>query len=258
MKRAIVDIIRNLEQRSILLKKVHVIYTLLKKAPFNDLIKLKKLKLFFKVHPYTMVSYHGLSNTYELARIAERNNIQGCFIECGVWRGGCAAVMAHVVHKAGSNRKVHLFDSFEGLPEPIEKDGAKAIMYAENRVGGKLSSIGKCVARREDVEYLFFTLLKMKRENIAIHQGWFQDTIPGIKEEIGPVALLRLDCDWYESTKVCLDCLYDNVVSGGFVIIDDYNAWDGCKIAVDKFSKSRKDTIEMIPIDQTAVYFQKP
>ena len=205
-----------------------------------------------------MVTYRRLFNAYGLAKTVEQNKIEGCFVECGVWRGGCAAVMAYVAHKAGNNRKVHLFDSFKGLPEPIEKDGIEAKIYAGNKVGGRLCGIGKCVAHYEDVDYLLFSLLKLKRENVAIHQGWFQDTIPRIKDEIGPIAILRLDCDWYESTAVCLDYLYDNVVRDGFIIIDDYNSWDGCKKAVNEFLTNRKDKIEMLTIDQYASYFRKP
>jgi len=258
MKQGILNFIKKIEEKSSFLKKLHTSYTLFKQVPFKELINIKKLRLFLRVKPYTMVSYHRLSNAYELAKIIERQKIEGCFVECGVWRGGCAAAMAYVAHKAGNNREIHLFDSFEGLPEPIKKDGVEARIYAENKVGGKLCSIGKCVAQYEDVIYLFFSLLKLKRKNIIVHKGWFQDTIPKIKNMIGPIAILRLDCDWYESTKVCLDYLYDNVVSGGFIIIDDYNAWKGCKKAVDEFLTNRKAKVKMLKIDQPAIYFQKP
>jgi len=247
-----------MEKKSRLLAKMHTRYTLLKELSFKDLTDFEKLRLFFKVKPYTMLPYQRLSNVYELSQTIERHKIEGSFVECGVWRGGCAAVMAYVAHKAGNNRTVHLFDSFEGLPEPIEKDGIEAKIYAENKVGGRLHSIGKCVASREDVAYVLFTLLKLKRENIVVHQGWFQDTVPSTRGTIGPIAILRLDCDWYESVKICLDYLYDNVTRGGFVIIDDYNSWEGCKRAVDEFLHNKELKVKMRIIDSYAVYFQKP
>jgi Macrocin-O-methyltransferase (TylF) len=250
--------IRNIAKKCDFLVKIHTSFVLLKQVPLNKLKDIERLRLFLKVCTYSMVSYYNLSCTYELARTAEQYKILGAFVECGVWRGGSAAVMAYVAHKAGNNRKVHLFDSFEGLPEPNEKDGIEARIYAENKAGGKLSSIGKCVGRYEDVIYLFFSILKLRRENIIIHKGWFQETMPKIKDLIGPIAILRLDADWHESTKVCLDYLYDSVVSGGFVIIDDYNAWEGCKKAVDEFLTNKKIKVEMVKIDQSVVYFQKP
>lgn len=78
------------------------------------------------------------------------------------------------------------------------------------------------------------------------------------KKSIGRIALLHLDCDWYESVKFCLNELYDNVVQGGFIFIDDYGAWRGCKKAVDEFMKERNLKIGLIQIDYTGVYFQKP
>lgn len=258
MNKAMINFIKSIAKRSNLLVKLYTHFNFLKQAPFRDFINIKKMTLFLKVRPYTMLTYSGLSNVYELATIAGKYKIDGCFVECGVYRGGCVAVMACVAHNAGNNRKIHLFDSFEGLPEPTEEDGNEAKLYAENKMGGRLYSIGKCVGPYDGVTYLFFSLLKLKKENIVIHKGWFQDTIPKIKNTIGHIAILRLDADWYESTKVCLDNLYDNVVSGGFIIIDDYNAWEGCKKVVDEFLAYRKIRVKMVKINLVAIYFQKP
>ena len=82
--------------------------------------------------------------------------------------------------------------------------------------------------------------------------------MPVSKLEVGEVAILRIDVDFYESTKVCLDYLYDNVVQGGYVIIDDYNWFSGCKIAVDTFIRERNLKIKLLEIDAEGVYFKKP
>jgi len=202
--------------------------------------------------------YERMSNVYELAKLVERNKIKGSFVECGVWREGCVAIMAVIAHRAGNNRKTWLFDSFEGLPEPQEIDGESAREYASGRVSGDLFSINKCVASLEDVKDLFFNILKLDEDNIVIKKGWFQDTLQECKDKLGPIAILRLDADWYESTKLCLESLYDNIINGGYIIIDDYGSWEGCKKATDEFLKERKLHVKLKNIDNAGYYFQKP
>lgn len=226
-------------------------------AFLRNLFHLERFILFMKVLPYTMVEYERLANAHTIAQSLEESRVAGAFVECGVWKGGAIGVMAAVADKAKSNRKTWLFDSFEGLPEPTKKDGGTAIIYAANRDSGKLRSIEKCVGPLEDVKKLFFSVLKLNPENIYIRKGWFQDTLPKEKQNVGPIALLRLDADWYESTKCALDNLYDNVVPGGYVLVDDYGHWEGCKKAVDEFLAKRNLSVKFIPIDYAGVYFQK-
>lgn len=218
------------------------------------LAKPKEALLFVRVLPYTMVSFERLANAYELAQKVSRENLQGALVECGVWKGGAAAVMAV---GAGPERALWLFDSFEGLPEPTLADGERARAYSSNRVSGRLSSIAKCVGPLEDVRRLFFRVLKLPGQNIHIEQGWFQETLPAVKERIGPIALLRMDADWYESTRCILENLFDSVVLKGYIIIDDYFCWEGCRKAVDEFFERRKLHYSLIPIDGDGVYFQK-
>lgn len=226
--------------------------------PPADFLNVEKLWLFNKVYPYTMSGYKRLSNVYQLANAIEKKNIKGAFVECGVWKGGCSAIMAYIAKKTGSNRKIWLFDSFEGLPEPTKEDGLMAQQYAENKAAGKLKSIEKCVGPLEDVNKVMFEVLKLKKENIVIKKGWFQNSLPREKENIGPIAILRLDGDWYESTKVCLDNLYDKVIIGGYIIIDDYGHWEGAKRALEDFFKERGIKPNLVKIDYTGVYFKKP
>lgn len=230
----------------------------MKDIPLKDFFNFEKIALFKKVCPYTMLSYQRLSNAYELAKLVEKNNINGVFVECGVWKGGCAAIMGFVADRAKSNRKIWLFDSFEGLPEPTEKDGQKAREYALNRASGKLLTINKCVGPLEDVKKIFFEILKINPENVKISKGWFQDTLPKMKEKIGSIAILRLDGDWYESTKCCLDNLYDCVIKNGYIIIDDYGHWEGARRALDEFFITKKIKPSLIKVDYTGIYFQKP
>ncbi len=227
----------------------------LKEIVLHDSGNLRKALLFFKVLPYTMVSYERLANAYALAQRTDEEKLQGAFVECGVWKGGAAGVMASA---ANPGRQIWLFDSFEGLPEPTLYDGARAKAYASNKTSGTLASIGKCVGLLEDVQRLFFRILRLPGDTVHIEQGWFQDTLPAAKKQVGPVALLRMDADWYESTRCILENLFDNVVRDGYVIIDDYYCWEGCRKAVDEFMQSRGLKISFVPIDRDGVYFKKP
>ncbi len=187
----------------------------MRRAAAGDRQKLQAVQL---VQPYTMVGFERLMNAYDTVKRAEEKRLPGALVECGVFKGGSAAVMT----MAGSpQRTIWLFDSFEGLPEPTAEDGELAVDYSGHRVTGALEPIGQCVGPLDVVKELFFEKLAIDPSRVAIRQGWFQDTLPAARHEIGPIAVLRLDGDWYESTKVCLDNLYDLVVPGGFVIIDD-------------------------------------
>jgi hypothetical protein len=154
--------------------------------------------------------------------------IPGALVECGCWKGGCVGTMA-LAHISGGNpwRGVHLFDSFEGLPEPGEQDGDKAKAH-----------VGLCKADLADARTLFRSRVGYPEDLVIYHVGWFENTVP--TSDTGPIALLRLDGDWYESTKVCLEHLYQRIAPGGYLVIDDYMAWERCKRAVDEFFQSRE------------------
>ncbi|MDO8530224.1 MAG: TylF/MycF/NovP-related O-methyltransferase [bacterium] len=254
---------KTIENFKNLIKENKNLYSAYKKVkfigeiPLKDFLNLRKLFLFRKIYPYTMVSYQGLSNVYKLSKMIEENKTKGAFVECGVWKGGCAALMGFVAQKARSRRKIWLFDSFEGLPEPTKEDGSMAKEYSKNKVEGKLETIEKCVGPIEEVNNIFFKILKLKKEDTIIKKGWFQNTLPKEKNEIGPIAMLRLDGDWYESTKCCLENLYDNVTIGGYILIDDYDYWEGCKRAVDEFLEERNINVNFVRIHEAGVYFKK-
>jgi O-methyltransferase len=223
-----------------------------RRAAAGDAKKLAAVKL---VQPYTMVGYERLLNAYELVRRAEEKRLPGAIVECGVFKGGSAAMMTMA---ASQERKVWLFDSFEGLPEPTAEDGAMAVEYAGDRASGALEPIGQCVGPLDVVKELFFEKLGVAPSRIEIRQGWFQETLPTARHEVGTIAVLRLDGDWYDSTKVCLDNLYDLVIGGGFVIIDDYGYWEGCRRAVDEFLAARGLHVTLNVVDDSGVWFEVP
>jgi O-methyltransferase len=213
-----------------------------------------------KVSTHTMVSFERLATLWNQVRHLDQIGVPGDLVECGVWRGGSSGMMALAhLHSGAPRRNIHLFDSFEGLPEPMTgKDGDKAVAYSNNRANGITKSIGKCVGPLEDNKELMESIVGYPKSKLIYHQGWFEKTIPALPKEFGPIALLRLDGDWYESTKICLDNLYDRVSSGGIVVIDDYGHWEGCKKAVDEFFQERAIKPYLHYIDYTGRYFFKP
>jgi hypothetical protein len=212
------------------------------------------------VDEYTMTSYERMVTLWQQVRYLDRAGIDGCLVECGTWRGGAMGMMA-LAHLASGppSRLLHLFDSFEGLPEP---DGAKdremAVEYASGKAGGALQSIGRCVGPLEDNQRLLNEIINYPEALTKYHAGWFQDTVPVAASEVGAIALLRLDGDWYESTKVCLESLSPQVRSGGIVVIDDYGKWAGCRQAVDEFMSRLSRPLLLNHIDPAGRYFIVP
>lgn len=163
--------------------------------------------------------------------------IPGDFVECGVWRGGASFLMAGLLERERSlDRRVWLFDSFEGLPPPDEIDGPGAAAWAEDIANPWYHD--NCRASLEEVRAAAVRLGLDRR--CCFVPGFFQDTLERHRDSIGPISLLRIDADWYASVRCCLRQLYDQISEGGFIVIDDYYIWDGCAIAVHEFLADRR------------------
>jgi hypothetical protein len=162
-----------------------------------------------------------LDNLWLCRRLAA---VDGCVIECGVWRGGMLAAMAEVL---GPDRRYYGFDSFQGLPDAkLEQDGAWAV---QRLATADQHPRGRAEADQADAEA---TLRRSGVPAMHLVKGWFADTLPGFLPS-PPIAVLRVDADLYESTWQCLDALYPYVVPGGLILFDDYySGWDGCPRAV--------------------------
>jgi O-methyltransferase len=212
------------------------------------------------VKPYTMLSYERLITLWQQVRYLDKACIPGGLVECGTWKGGACGMMALAHRRCGSpHRALHLFDSFQGLPEPNkEQDGEMAVRYADERASGSLRSIGKCVGLLEENKHLLEDVARYPAELIHYHVGWFQETLRLVPQSVGAIALLRIDGDWYESTKMCLETLYSKVSSGGVVVIDDYGKWPGCRRAVDEFLAGQKRPVYLNHIDAAGRYVIVP
>jgi len=154
----------------------------------------------------------------------------GAVVECGVWRGGMIGGMATLL---GTRRSYVLFDSFEGLPPVREVDGPAAARWQASTDSSDY--FDNCAAPET------FAREAMGRAHVAepiLIKGWFDKTVPNFQAP-GPIDVLRLDGDWYDSTMTCLQGLYDQVRPGGIIIIDDYMQWDGCARALHDFLSER-------------------
>jgi O-methyltransferase len=200
------------------------------------------------VQDHTMVAREGLSCLYNQVVFCERNALPGDYVECGVWKGGSVGIMALANLKHGkSRRQIHLFDAFDDICEPdAAVDGERAVREVREwsksaQTQGRLVPVRGIYDRfgghgtLEGNRRLLEKVVGYPAERLHFYQGWFQETLPLHSPKITNIAVLRVDADWYASTSVCLDHLYNKVVPGGFVIIDDYGAYDGCRKAVDEF-----------------------
>ena len=201
-----------------------------------------------------------LINSYELAEKCILENIHGDFVECGVFNGSQSAAMALANQTYKQKRITHLFDSFQGIPMAGPNDDetiTSCIGVPPEGQEGALISSGIDIRSRQQV-------IKCMREwridinFLKFYEGWFQYTMPkfhSVFKEKG-IAVLRLDGDLYESTKVCLEYLHQYVIKGGFVIIDDY-ALMGCRKACDEFLLFNKVDIISIEGGGGPVYYEK-
>ena len=164
-------------------------------------------------------------------------SVEGCVVECGVWRGGMIAGLAEYL---GPERHYHLFDSFQGLPKAKEIDGKSAIRWQSNPRGHNYHD--NCSAPLEFAEK---AMLISKATSYTLHEGWFEKTLAN-SNFTENIALLRLDADWYDSTMICLEKLFQHIHVGGLIILDDYYTWDGCSRALHDFLSrhSRRERIE--------------
>jgi O-methyltransferase len=193
------------------------------------------------------MSLRTLSAIFDIASELQSENVPGAWVECGTWNGGSAGVIGSVSKNARPARQIWLFDSWMGLPTPTDSDVA---------TDGAVGEAGWASGERSSVEALLFNTLKLTPRRFHLAQGWFEDTIPASKDDIQAISYLLLDADWYESTRLALDCLFDLLVPGAWVVVDDYSYWGGVRKAVDEFFVARNVSFELHAIPPVAVAFR--
>ena len=208
--------------------------------------------LLAKVRPYTLLSDDRLFSLYALARQVCLDDIPGNFVECGTCRGGAAALLAAVIQRYSlRDRKVYACDTFEGMPEPTESD-------RHDGVPANLTGFGVGTLKAPAIEYLNVVCQALEVSQIVVPiAGLFAEALPQYRAAIGKIALLHADGDWYESTWDIFKNLFDQVDDNGFIQIDDYGHWEGCRQAVHEFERSQNASFALRTIDYTGVWFRK-
>jgi hypothetical protein len=192
----------------------------------------KFMSVYEKVKPFTMVELERCYALYQSVQYIIKNNIPGDLVECGVWKGGSAMLMLYTLMEAGiTDRKIYLYDTFEGMTKPGEMDGENEMAEWEaSKITDTVNNM--CYASIDEVK------ANMERTgypaaNIIFIKGKVEDTIPNTLP--GSISVLRLDTDWYASTRHELQYLYPLLSQHGVLLVDDYGAWQGARKAVDEY-----------------------
>lgn len=218
-----------------------------------------ELSIIRTVRPFTMTSPERLAGLIDAVNYVEENRLPGDIVECGVWRGGSMMAAAKTLLARDSrHRTLHLFDTFEGMTPPTHRDkvysgeNASEILARTRREEGPgiwaFASYGDVRQNLNSTGY--------PMEKVFLHQGKVEDTL--VKSAPDQISILRLDTDWYESTKHELVELYPRLVPQGVLIIDDYGHWQGARQAVDEYFEAHKPRPFFARMDYTGRLAIKP
>jgi len=202
----------------------------------NSIVEINnyELKLIKKCLGYSMTNMHRMWSLVQSFHHIKQKKISGDFVECGVWKGGNLILLKTLLEKYNLKKKIYGFDTFEGMPKPTTFD----VKY-----NGKSGLDTYYEHKRLNLGFAHSELIEVKnnlRENCSINnirliKGRVEDTLKILKNLPKKISILRLDTDFYSSTKVELNVLYPRLVKGGVLIIDDYGFWKGARRAVDEY-----------------------
>nr|AYC79427.1 hypothetical protein [uncultured bacterium] len=197
-----------------------------------------------------------LQSLVDAVRYCVRREIPGDFAECGVWRGGSVLAMILTLQELGAERDIHLFDTFEGMTAPTEHDvsaldppALETWEQARQENGRAWNELFDPALFNEDGVRETLLSTGYPAERLHLVRGTVEETLPASAP--ATMALLRLDTDWYESTKHELEHLYPRLAEGGVLIIDDYGHWDGARRAVDEYFDAHGRPLLLNRIDYT-------
>ncbi|MBT5185841.1 MAG: hypothetical protein HOH19_00880 [Kordiimonadaceae bacterium] len=184
--------LKEFAKRSFFVHSAYKFLVRLNEIPLNKWSEVHQIITILRVLPNTMLPLPRLFNAYDCVKILNSESIKGDIVECGVWSGGCVGLMALAEKRTGNGQRLsHLFDSFEGLPQPTIKDNEHYDRFSkdptrlnirEKVLEGELTAIKACVgATKNHVENFLVQHLKLNPENLKFHIGWFQNTVPQAK-----------------------------------------------------------------------------
>lgn len=194
------------------------------------------IEIYDRAKSYTMTSKFRCYSLYKAIRFVIKNKIPGDFVECGVWKGGNALIMADTLSLLqDTSRNIYLYDTYEGMVEPDENDiqlkfGWKALSRWQKEQTNTHNEW--CYSSIEEVSEIL-KKTDYPKENFHLVKGDVLNTLQ--IESPDSISILRLDTDWYKSTKHELEVLYPKLQKNGILIIDDYGSWAGSKKAVDDY-----------------------
>ncbi len=194
------------------------------------------LKIYEKVRAYTMTSITDVYSLYTALNFITENKIEGDFVECGVWKGGCSMFMAnYLVDKSLADRRIYLYDTFSGMTDSgsldIDLNGKSA--STDNVITWEPASLEEVKENMSTTNYPL--------ENIVFIEGDISKTLKD--NTPNKISLLRLDTDWYESTKSELKYLYPKLTTNGVLILDDHGHWLGARKAAEEYFAKSKEQI---------------
>lgn len=210
-------------------------------------------EIILRAKPRTLTGVEKLLPMVDALRYVADNDIPGAIVECGVWRGGSMQAMAWTLMDAGvTDRDLYLYDTFEGMSEPGEFD----VQTRTRANAADLLAAGKarCLADYDDV-HAGMVETGYPMEKIHLYKGKVEETIPAHMPK--EIAVLRLDTDWYESTRHELEHLYPLLVPGGVLIIDDFGSWDGARKAVLEWLAETKEPLLLVPIGAARIAIKR-
>jgi O-methyltransferase len=221
-------------------------------------VRSQRKRLLDEVAPYTMTTgaqQHCLADAVEYIAA---NRIPGDIVECGVWRGGSMMLAARrLIELRDTTRHLWLFDTFEGMTPPTDEDRDLSGRHAAEILDGGDFMAEKCRAYAP-LDQVKANLLTTRYPPALCHfiKGPVEDTLPAAAP--GAIAVLRLDSDWYRSTKHELVHLYPRLSSGGILIVDDYGHWQGARKAVDEYFAEAGNHVVLRVIDYSGRCVVKP
>ena len=206
----------------------------------GDALRLRAVGMDWPLQGLTMVGLRRLDDLQACVEQIVGDDVPGDLIEAGAWRGGASILMRATLDALGAGRTVCVADSFQGFPAG---DESASDLSRQDYLAVPLAEVRENFARlglRDGVEFV---------------PGFFEDTLPGLADRRW--AVVRLDADTYEPTRAALDALYPGLVPGGYLIVDDYRSFEGCRRAVDEFRHEHDISEPIEPIDFTAARWRR-
>lgn len=210
----------------------------------------REIQIIKSVKPYTLTNEERIAALINAIGYTVDRKIPGDIAECGVWRGGSVMAIALALMSYGdTSRHLYLYDTFDGMSAPTEHDTMFDGRSARSVLNGHSVGTGAWARAPIDVVRANVFSTGYPKEKVHFVKGKVEDTLPSKRP--AKLALLRLDTDWYESTKHELTHLFPLLDPHGILIIDDYGHWKGARKAVDEYVAENKLNLNLHRVDYT-------